>query len=91
MNPKIALMLGIFISFLGALVGSVLFVELFTAFEYWEGIQKLKQQGSLGKLISLGAVINIVFFFVLLKFKKELIARGIVLGTIVLAILTLFL
>lgn len=91
MNPKIALMLGIFFSFLGALMGSVLFVELFTEFEYWEGIQKLKQQGSLGKLISLGAVINIIFFFVLLKFKKELIARGIVLGTIVLAILTLFL
>lgn len=90
MNPKIALILGIFISFLGALVGSVLFVVMFTEFEYWEGIQKLKQKGSLGKLISLGAVINIVFFFVLLKFRKEFMARGIVLGTIALAILTLF-
>jgi mannose/fructose/N-acetylgalactosamine-specific phosphotransferase system component IID len=91
MNPKFALTLGIFISFIGALVGSVLFIFIFTDFDYWDGVQKLKQQGSLGKLISLGAVINIIFFFILLKFRKELTARGIVLGTIFLAILTIFL
>lgn len=90
MNPKFNLILGVIISLLGALLGSVLFVYAFTEFEYWEGVQKLKQQESLGKLISLGAVINILFFFALLKYKKELMARGIILGTILLAIVTLF-
>jgi hypothetical protein len=90
MNPKINLLLGVLISLLGAFLGSILFVNAFTKFEYWEGVQKLKQQESLGKLISLGAVINILFFFALLKYKKELMARGIILGTILLAIVTLF-
>jgi len=90
MNQKIAVVIGVVISLIGAFLGSLLFVTFFTEFEYWEGIQKLRQQGSLGKLIALGAVVNIIFFFLLLKFRKELIARGIVLGTIVLAIFTLF-
>ena len=45
--------------------------------------------GKLGKIISLGSVLNIIVFFLLLKFNKELIARGVILGTILLAIITL--
>jgi len=44
-----------------------------TEFEFADGIIALKSQNSLGKLIALGAVINVILFFGLLKFNKELI------------------
>jgi hypothetical protein len=44
----------------------------------------------MGKVMTLGAIVNIAVFFLLLHYKKELMARGIVLATIVLALLTLF-
>lgn len=50
----------------------------------------MKSQGFLGKLMTLGAVLNIGVFFFLLKIKKELMARGVVLATIILTIITLF-
>jgi hypothetical protein len=42
----------------------------------------------MGKVITLGAIINILIFFYLLKKDKELMARGIVLATIILALAT---
>jgi hypothetical protein len=56
---------------------------------YFEAI--LKSQGSIGKLITLGSIINLVIFGVLLKLDKEMMARGVVLSVIAMAILTLFL
>jgi hypothetical protein len=43
----------------------------------------------LGKIITLGAIVNLVLFFILLKFNKELMARGVVLGMILLTVITL--
>ena len=58
--------------------------------KFADGVIALKSQNSLGKLIALGAVINVILFFGLLKFNKELMARGVVLATIALTILTIF-
>ena len=55
-----------------------------------EGFQTIREQGIMGKLITLGAVINLLLFFILLKKNKDLMARGVVLATIVLAFVTLF-
>lgn len=90
MNQKAGLLAGILIGLAGAVVGSVLFIELFTNYELQEGFKILKSQNSLGKLIALGAVLNLILFFVFLKQKKEFIARGIVLATILITVVTLF-
>lgn len=87
---KIDLFIGFILGIIGALTGIFLFITFFTNFEFGEGLIALKSQNSLGKLIALGAVINIVLFFGLLKFNKDLMARGVVLATIALTIITLF-
>jgi hypothetical protein len=51
----------------------------------------MKSQGYLGKVITLGAILNLVAFFVLLKINRELMARGVVLATLLLALITMFL
>ena len=75
---------------LGAALGVFLFITFFTDYTFLDGMKYLKAQNSLGKLIALGAVVNVIIFFILLKFQKELMARGVVLATIALTIATLF-
>jgi len=86
---KTDLLIGVFIGVTASIIGSYVFIELLTEYNFIEGVKILRFQGKLGKIISLGSVLNIIVFFLLLKFNKELIARGVILGTILLAIITL--
>lgn len=87
---KTDLLIGFLLGIIGAATGVFLFINLFTDFEFADGLIALKSQNSLGKLIALGAVINVLLFFGLLKLNKELMARGVILATITLTIITLF-
>ena len=86
---KTDLLIGVFIGIIASIIGSYVFIELLTEYNFIEGVKILRFQGKLVKIISLGSVLNIIVFFLLLKFNKELIARGVILGTILLAIITL--
>ena len=86
---KTDLLIGLFIGIIASVVGSYIFIEVFTEYNFIEGIKILRFQGKLGKIISLGSILNFIVFFLLLKFNKELMARGVILGTILLTIITL--
>jgi hypothetical protein len=89
MNKKDVL-LGFLIGFATTLLGSYLFITFFTEFKFIAGIQIMKSQGNLGKIITLGSILTLIAFGILLKMNKEMMARGVVLAVIALAILTLF-
>jgi hypothetical protein len=89
MNKK-NLLLGFLIGIATTLLGSYLFITFFTEFKFIAGIQIMKSQGNLGKLITLGSILTLIAFGILLKMNKEIMARGVVLAVIALAILTLF-
>jgi hypothetical protein len=89
MNKK-DLLIGFIIGIFTALLGSYLFIAFFTKFDISTGFQTIKQQGYLGKVITIGTVLDLAVFGILLKRDEELKARGIVLAVIVLAISTLF-
>ena len=87
---KIDLLYGVLIGIIAAALGVYLFLAFFTDYELLESFAILKTQGQLGKLIALGAILNLGVFFILLKLNKELMARGVVFVTLLLTILTLF-
>ena len=89
MNKK-DLLLGFLIGIAATLLGSYLFITFFSEFKFIAGIQIMKSQGNLGKLITLGSILTLIAFGILLKMNKEIMARGVVLAVIALAILTLF-
>lgn len=89
MNKK-DVFLGFLIGFATTLLGSYLFITFFTEFKFIAGIQIMKSQGNLGKIITLGSILTLIAFGILLKMNKEMMARGVVLAVIALAILTLF-
>ncbi len=87
---KTDLLLGFFIGIIGAVLGTELFLHLRTQFDLFKDFNLIKAEGILGKVITLGAILNIIVFFILMKINRELMARGVVLATIILAILTVF-
>lgn len=86
---KIDLLIGVLIAIIASAIGSYLFIEFFTNYSFIDGVRVMKFQEKLGKIITLGAILNIVAFFILLQFNKEIMARGVILGTIILTIITL--
>ncbi|MBU3681535.1 MAG: hypothetical protein FGM16_06310 [Flavobacterium sp.] len=88
---KSDLLIGALLGLFTSLLGSILFILLFTTYGIFDGLQFILASGKMGKLLTLGALLNLLLFFALLKKNKELMARGIVLGSIVLTVLTLLL
>ncbi|WP_298140443.1 hypothetical protein [Flavobacterium sp.] len=88
---KTDLFIGLIIGLISAFVGSYLFLKTQTEYDLIEDFSIIKNEGILGKVMALGAVLNIIMFFILLKKNKELMARGVVMATIILALTTLFL
>ncbi|MGO4905652.1 hypothetical protein [Flavobacterium sp. W20_MBD1_R3] len=89
MNKK-DLLFGFLIGCATTLLGSYVFITFFTEFKFIAGLQIIKSQGNLGKIITLGSILTLLTFGILLKLNKEMMARGVVLAVIVLAIITLF-
>lgn len=87
---KTDIIIGFFIGIIGALLGTELFLHLKTEFDLFTDFEIIKAEGIFGKIITLGAILNIIVFFILMKKDKELMARGVVLATIIVAILTIF-
>lgn len=51
-------------------------------------IKAANSEGFLGKLVSLGAILNLVAFFVFIKKRQDKRAKGVLLATILIAVLT---
>lgn len=51
-------------------------------------IRAVASEGFLGKLISLGAILNLVAFFIFIKKKQDYRAKGVLLITVFIAIFT---
>ena len=84
------LITGFLIGIFTSLLGSYLFITFFTKFDISSGIQIIKEHGYLGKIITIGTTLDLAVFLLLLNRNKEMMARGVVLAVIVLAISTLF-
>lgn len=73
-----------------ALAGTLLFLEFFTGSGI-RSIMTIKQLGLLGQVITIGSLLNIIVFFIMIWRKRDMMAKGIILATLTLAILTIML
>lgn len=87
---KSALPLGFIIGILASLLGTYLYMRVFLNLDFFVGIKILKAQGQLGKVITLGSILDLVAFAVLLNQNQEIMARGIVMAVITITIITFF-
>lgn len=88
MKNKIEVLLGFIIGIITSVFGCFLFIELFTKFTFFAGIELMQAEDKLGKIITLGTVLDLGVFWTLLKINKEFMARGVILAVILLTLIT---
>ena len=80
---------GVFVGLVANGIGLILTALLLGQGDYFIAIIKAAaKEGFLGKLISLGAILNLVAFFVFIRKRQDYRARGVLLITIFIAVFT---
>lgn len=88
---KNEVLIGLLVGLLANFIGLILAILVFT-----EGaaidvvIQQAIAEGFFTKLVSIGAVLNLIVFFFFIKKKQDYRARGVLLATVLVAISTFF-
>ncbi len=71
-------------------LGVLLYILLFSNMGITETYQAAVEQGHVGSLLALGAVLNLVAFFGFLKIRRDERARGVLMATVITALVILY-
>jgi hypothetical protein len=86
---KKEILIGFIIGIIANISGSYLYIYFFSENNLENTLKMSQEQGITGSLIALGAVFNLLVFFVFLKKKQYYRARGVVLATVFAALIIL--
>jgi hypothetical protein len=84
-NIAIGMLVGLIANGIGLIIVSILLGQ---GDDFLTVIKNAAREGFLGKLISLGAILNLIVFFIFIKKKQDYRARGVLLITILAALFT---
>jgi hypothetical protein len=88
MNKK-DIFIGMFVGFIANAMGLFLAANLLgKGDDFMNVINAAAQEGFLGKLISLGAILNLIAFFIFIRKRQDYRARGVLLITVFIAVFT---
>tara|TARA_B100001248_G_C27383404_1_gene458315 strand:+ start:643 stop:936 length:294 start_codon:yes stop_codon:yes gene_type:complete len=91
-NLFIGIISGILANFLGfIIVARLMLTEEFSLINLTNVVKQLYDDGLLNKLISLGAFLNLLIFFFFIKTNNDTKAAGVLISTIMIALLTIYL
>lgn len=82
---------GFIVGILANIFGIILYILLFSKNSIEVTLEDAIQKGYLGSLIALGGILNLVAFFGFIRIKNDDKAKGVLLATILLALVILFL
>ncbi|RKF04662.1 hypothetical protein C8N26_0047 [Tenacibaculum lutimaris] len=80
--------IGILVSLLATACGFFVYIQYISQSDISETLSKIKEGGMLGSVIALSAIPNLFVFWVFLKKKQDYRARGVLITTIAVALLT---
>ncbi|WP_310992465.1 hypothetical protein [Aequorivita marina] len=90
MKPHIKeILIGVLIGLVANFTGTYLYIFFFSEYSLEESIKAALENDFFGSLIVLGAILNLVVFFIFIKKNQIYRARGVVLATILAALLIL--
>ena len=91
MNKRIGkeVLIGFLIGLAANMSGSYLYVFFFSKYDLETTIEIALEQDVLGNIIALGALLNLVVFFIFLKKNEYYKARGVIMATLIAAIIVL--
>ncbi|WP_299678345.1 hypothetical protein [uncultured Dokdonia sp.] len=80
---------GAIIGLIANAIGVYLYIMAFSDYSVDVTIQKSMDEGYFGKIVTLGAILNLVAFFIFIKKKQDYKARGVLLITVIIAVLVM--
>jgi hypothetical protein len=86
---KKEIIIGFLIGIFANITGVILYTYFFIEYELDAAIRIAIENGTIGNIIALGAILNLFAFFVLIKKKQMLRAKGVLMATILAALLVL--
>jgi hypothetical protein len=90
-NLFIGIISGIIANFLGFLLARLFLTGESSVINLTNVVKQLYYDGLLNKLISLGAFLNLLIFFFFIKTNMDTKAAGVLISTIIIALLTIYL
>jgi len=78
--------IGFFVAIIATTFGTMLATSFFSDLPIMEALEKMYELKLLSKVMTLGAIANLLAFFWFLKRKQEYKARGVLLATICIAL-----
>ena len=89
MDNRKEILIGFIVGIIANTFGTLLYILLFSDFGIVETFNAAVTQGHIGSLLALGAILNLVAFFGFLRIKRDQRAKGVMLATLVTALVIL--
>ncbi|WP_019668930.1 hypothetical protein [Eudoraea adriatica] len=90
MNNKKEILIGFTVGIIANVTGTLLYILLFSDFGIMETFRAAVQQGHIGSLLALGAILNLIAFFGFLKIRRDQRAKGVLIATLLTALVILY-
>lgn len=90
MNTKKEILIGLAVGLIANTFGTLLYILLFSDLGIVETFRTAVVQGHVGSLLALGAILNLVAFFGFLKIRRDNRAKGVMIATLITAMLILY-
>ncbi len=89
-KQKKEIIIGFLVGLIANTVGTLLYIVLFSDLGIVETYNAAVTQGHVGSILALGAILNLVAFFGFLRIRRDYRARGVIIATILTALLILY-
>jgi hypothetical protein len=90
MKPKKEILIGFAVGLIANTIGTLLYILLFSDMGIAETFKAAVLQGYVGSLLALGAVLNLIAFFGFLRIRRDNRAKGVMIATLLTAMLILY-
>ncbi len=89
-NTKKEIVIGFIVGLLANTIGTLLYIIIFSDLSIKETFNAAIEQGHVGSLLALGAILNLIAFFGFLRIRRDSRAKGVLIATILTAFIILY-
>ncbi|KPM32653.1 Hypothetical protein I595_1079 [Croceitalea dokdonensis DOKDO 023] len=89
-NTNKEIIIGFLVGIIANTIGTLIYVVLFSDLGIADTFKAAIAQEHIGSLLALGAILNLVAFFGFLKLRRDYRARGVMIATILTALVILY-
>lgn len=90
MDKRKEIFIGFAVGIIANTIGTLLYILLFSDMGVEETIRAAIAQDHIGSLLALGAILNLLAFFGFLKIKRDQRAKGVLMATVLTALIILY-